>query len=60
MGNEFTKHFSFQGRPKFAQIGIFGLKIYHLANPVQNHFLGLPRNFSHFSNFSRGKNVIED
>jgi hypothetical protein len=25
------KHFLFQGPPKFTQIGIFGMQIYHLA-----------------------------
>jgi hypothetical protein len=28
------QHFPFQGSPKYIQIGIFGLKINHLANPA--------------------------
>jgi hypothetical protein len=27
------QHLSLQDHPKFTQIGIFGLKIFHLANP---------------------------
>jgi hypothetical protein len=30
-GHNRYRHFPCQGRPKFTQIGIFGLKIYHLA-----------------------------
>jgi hypothetical protein len=30
-GHKIYQHFSLQDLPKFAQIGIFGLKIYHLA-----------------------------
>jgi hypothetical protein len=31
MAIKYTKQFAFQGPPKFTQIGIFGLKINHLA-----------------------------
>jgi hypothetical protein len=31
MGIKMYKHFSFLGPPKFTKIGMFGLKIYHLA-----------------------------
>jgi hypothetical protein len=30
-GHKIYQHFSFQDPPKITQIGIFGLKIYHLA-----------------------------
>jgi hypothetical protein len=30
------QHFPFPGPPKFPQIGIFGLKIYHLATLVHS------------------------
>jgi hypothetical protein len=33
-GHRICQPFPFQGHPKFIHIGIFGLKIYHLANPV--------------------------
>jgi hypothetical protein len=35
-GHEILQHFSFQGTPKFTQLGIFGMKIYHLATLVPN------------------------
>jgi hypothetical protein len=31
-GHRIYKPFPFRGPPKFTQIGIFGLKIYHLAS----------------------------
>jgi hypothetical protein len=30
-GGKIYQYFTFEGLPKFTQIGIFGLKIYHLA-----------------------------
>jgi hypothetical protein len=37
-GHKIYQHFPSQGFPKFTQIGIFGLKINHLATLVRNHF----------------------
>jgi hypothetical protein len=34
MDTEYTNLFPFKDPPKFTQIGIFGLKINHLATPV--------------------------
>jgi hypothetical protein len=39
-GNNIYPHLSFYGGPKFAQIGNFGLKIYHLATLLQEANLG--------------------
>jgi hypothetical protein len=33
-GHKIYQHFPFQGPPKFIQIGIFGLKINHLATVI--------------------------
>jgi hypothetical protein len=33
-GHTIFKHFPIKGLPKFTQIGIFGLKINHLATPL--------------------------
>jgi hypothetical protein len=33
-GHKIYQHLLLQGHPKFTQIGIFGMKIYHLATPV--------------------------
>jgi hypothetical protein len=35
--------FPFQGHPKFTQIGIFGLKTYHLATLLSIPFLSPPK-----------------
>jgi hypothetical protein len=43
-GHKIYQHFPFQGPPKFTKIGIFGLKINHLATLViivRNNILGL-------------------
>jgi hypothetical protein len=36
-GHKIYHHLSLQDTPKFTQIGIFGLKIHHLATLVQLH-----------------------
>jgi hypothetical protein len=38
-GHKIYQHFLFQGRPKFTQIGIFGLKRNHLATLLLNQHL---------------------
>jgi hypothetical protein len=34
MAVNYTKHFPFQGPPEYTQLGIFGMKINHLATLV--------------------------
>jgi hypothetical protein len=38
-GQRICQTFPFQGPPKFTQIGIFGLKIYHLATLLETQIL---------------------
>jgi hypothetical protein len=56
MAIEYTKPFPFQGQyrrlqdpPKFTQIGIFGLKIYHLATLLRSQFRGTTVGLASFS-----------
>jgi hypothetical protein len=38
-GPKIYQHFPMQNLPKFTQIGIFGLKICHLATPFRTSFV---------------------
>jgi hypothetical protein len=35
-GRKIFQHFTFRDPPKYTQIGIFGMKIYHLATPLES------------------------
>jgi hypothetical protein len=39
-GHKIYLNFPFQGPPKFTKIGIFGMKIYHLASLVDSGVIG--------------------
>jgi hypothetical protein len=38
IGHKIYQYFSFQGPPKYTLIGIFGMKIYHLATLKRGEF----------------------
>jgi hypothetical protein len=42
-----VKHCLLHGSPKFPQIGIFGLKTYHLATLIVCCYLGIAKKLTH-------------
>jgi hypothetical protein len=49
-GHKIYQHCLFQGPPKYTQIGILGLEVYHLATLINTPFFLLKKFFDNFYN----------